>query len=49
MVVVTELSTGWKCKRTDDAAENAWMPVSRVPTTIHLDLMENDKYVTIGL
>jgi len=40
-----ELSTGWKLKESGDSSEDAWMPVSKVPTVVHLDLMENGKYV----
>lgn len=47
--ITTELRSGWKCKQVDDDSENAWLPVSKVPTAIHLDLQENGKYVLILL
>jgi beta-mannosidase len=37
------LTTGWSFKQTDDDSEAAWMPVARVPTNVHLDLMDNKK------
>jgi len=39
------LSEGWYFKQGDDSAKDAWMPVKKVPTNVHLDLMENEKYV----
>ena len=39
------LSEGWTFKQGDDSAEDAWMSVKKVPTNVHLDLMDNDKYV----
>ena len=39
-----ELSTGWMFRRTD--SEEAWLPVAKVPTVVHLDLMDNNKYVS---
>jgi beta-mannosidase len=39
------LSEGWTFKQADDTAKDAWMPVKKVPTNVHLDLMDNDKYV----
>lgn len=38
-----ELSHGWKLKETSDASGEAWIPVSKVPTVVHLDLLENGK------
>ncbi|CAK3978247.1 glycoside hydrolase family 2 [Lecanosticta acicola] len=35
-----ELSNGWEVKATDT---DDWMPVARVPTNIHLDLLHNKK------
>jgi beta-mannosidase len=37
-----ELSTGWEFRRTD--SDEAWLPVAKVPTVVHLDLMDNNKY-----
>lgn len=41
---VQQLSKGWTFKQGDDA-EDSWMPVKSVPTNVHLDLMDNGKYV----
>lgn len=38
------LSKGWTFKQSDDAAKDAWMPVKKVPTNVHLDLMDHNKY-----
>lgn len=38
-----ELSAGWEFRQTDDEF-GEWLPVARVPTNVHLDLMDNDKY-----
>jgi beta-mannosidase len=40
------LTEGWHFKQTDDAAEDAWLSVQRVPTNVHLDLIEHGKYVS---
>lgn len=37
-----ELSSGWEFKRADDAPD-AWLPVQRVPTEVHIDLLDNGK------
>jgi beta-mannosidase len=42
---VRELTDGWTFKQADDTFENAWLPVKRVPTNVHLDLIDNAKYV----
>ncbi|KAH0848256.1 Beta-mannosidase B [Fonsecaea pedrosoi] len=41
--VITELHSGWQCRQSDDTSKNAWLPVSKVPTTTHLVLQENGK------
>ncbi|KAJ9655174.1 hypothetical protein H2201_008865 [Coniosporium apollinis] len=41
-LVFHKLDSGWSFKKTDDASDDAWLPVARVPTNVHLDLMEND-------
>lgn len=38
-----ELSSGWKFKETSDASDKAWLPVKKVPTVVHLDLLDNDR------
>lgn len=39
-MVVKELSSGWQFRQ---LGTEEWMPVKRVPTNVHLDLMENGK------
>ncbi|KAF2461876.1 glycoside hydrolase superfamily [Lineolata rhizophorae] len=41
-----ELGTGWSFRRIDDGTDNEWMPVKKVPTNVHLDLMDNGKHVS---
>jgi beta-mannosidase len=45
---IITLTEGWQFRQTDDTAEDAWMSVKRVPTNVHLDLMEHGKYVSPG-
>jgi hypothetical protein len=40
-MAVHELSKGWRLKQTDT---EEWLPVARVPTNVHLDLIDNKKY-----
>jgi beta-mannosidase len=42
------LTEGWQFRQTDNTAEDAWMSVKRVPTNVHLDLMEHGKYASPG-
>ena len=42
---VDRLSEGWAFKQADDTTKDVWMPVKKVPTNVHLDLMDNGKYV----
>ena len=44
-MVITTLSEGWSFKQTDDVDENSWIPVNRVPSTVHQDLIDNNKCV----
>lgn len=44
-VEVIDLSLGWSFKQTDDIGENAWGPVKKIPSTVHQDLMDNQKCV----
>lgn len=39
-MAVQEVSSGWQLKQTDT---EDWLPVARVPTNVHLDLMDNKK------
>lgn len=38
-----DLDCGWEFKQTDDENENAnaWLPVRRIPSTVHQDLIDN--------
>ncbi len=36
-----ELQDGWSFKQTD-GSENTWYPVQRVPSVVHMDLMNNN-------
>lgn len=38
-----ELSEGWHFKQTDDPNEDAWLSVAKVPTHVHLDLLDHGK------
>jgi len=42
-LVVHRLTDGWSFKQADDEAKDAWMTVKRVPTNVHLDLIEHGK------
>ncbi|KFX95141.1 hypothetical protein V490_04005 [Pseudogymnoascus sp. VKM F-3557] len=37
------LSTGWEFKLTEETTLDSWLPVAKVPTTVHLDLLDNKK------
>jgi beta-mannosidase len=41
------LTEGWKFKQADDEDESGWLGVKRVPTNVHLDLIEHGKYVQL--
>lgn len=36
-----KLTSGWSFKQTDT---DEWLSVARVPTNVHLDLLDHDKY-----
>jgi hypothetical protein len=38
-----KLSTGWAFKQTDNSDPNAWLPVKKIPSTVHQDLIDNKK------
>lgn len=42
------LSTGWEFKLTEETTSESWLPVAKVPTTVHLDLLDNKKYDLIA-
>lgn len=37
------LSSGWEFRQADDDSAEAWLPVQKVPTEVHLDLLANKK------
>lgn len=39
-----DLSTGWTLKETGDISET-WLPVEKVPSQVHIDLLANNVYV----
>jgi len=39
-----ELTKGWTFRETN--SEDPWLPVARVPTNVHIDLIANEKYDT---
>jgi len=41
MFEALKLSSGWNFKQANDNSEDAWMPAKRVPTNVHLDLLDN--------
>ena len=36
------LDEGWMLKENSGDKVKSWIPVSRVPTNVHIDLLEND-------
>ncbi|KAK2038792.1 family 2 glycosyl hydrolase [Colletotrichum somersetense] len=38
-----ELSSGWTFRQQDDASESPWLPVPKVPSQVHIDLLANNK------
>lgn len=40
-----ELKKGWTFKRTDDNDKDAWLHVKQVPSTVHQDLIDNQRSV----
>lgn len=44
-MTVHNLTEGWTLKQADNTGGDAWMPVKKVPTNVHLDLIDNGKYV----
>ena len=41
-----ELPNGWSFKQTDDK-NCEWLPVKKIPSTVHQDLIDNDRYLRI--
>lgn len=39
---IVDLATGWKLKRSDEGGDT-WMTVDKVPTVVHLDLLNNKR------
>lgn len=42
-----ELNTGWSMKQADDISDECWLPVKRVPSQVHIDLIANEKYALL--
>ncbi|KAF2843698.1 glycoside hydrolase family 2 protein [Patellaria atrata CBS 101060] len=40
---VTDLTDGWFFKQKNESSEDAWLSVARVPTNVHLDLLDHEK------
>jgi beta-mannosidase len=40
-LTVHTLESGWQFKETDGKRVETWLPVAKVPTNVHLDLMAN--------
>ncbi|EHY61208.1 hypothetical protein HRR83_000968 [Exophiala dermatitidis] len=38
---VIDLSEGWSFRQKDGVEKNAWLPVKKVPSTVHQDLIDN--------
>ncbi|XXH00713.1 hypothetical protein Hte_007063 [Hypoxylon texense] len=38
-----ELRAGWEFKQTEDPSPDAWLPVAKVPSVVHIDLLDNNK------
>lgn len=43
---VIDLSEGWSFRQKDGVEKNAWLPVKKVPSTVHQDLIDNKLFVT---
>jgi hypothetical protein len=43
---IIDLVTGWKLKRTDEG-DDTWLPVEKVPTVVHLDLLSNKRHADL--
>ncbi|EXJ83022.1 hypothetical protein A1O3_06839 [Capronia epimyces CBS 606.96] len=41
-MTVVDLSSGWSFKQADQVDESSWLPVKKVPSTVHQDLIDND-------
>jgi beta-mannosidase len=48
-IAVHNLEYGWEFKETGGQRVQSWLPVACVPTNVHLDLIQNDMYVFLGL
>lgn len=38
-----ELKTGWSLKQAGDVSNECWIPVKKVPSQVHIDLIANKK------
>jgi beta-mannosidase len=41
----TSLRTGWLLRDADNNTPEAWLPVEKAPSSVHVDLLANGKYV----
>ncbi|KAL4982412.1 glycoside hydrolase superfamily [Aspergillus falconensis] len=41
--ITQELQTGWFMRELEDSDPNSWLPVARVPSQVHIDLLANKK------
>ena len=44
-MAVQDVSKGWQFKQTDS---EEWLPVAKVPTNVHLDLLDNEKWAILA-
>jgi hypothetical protein len=42
---VIELNTGWSFREKTKVNDKPWLPVKSVPSTVHQDLIDNEKFV----
>ena len=47
-LVANDLTSSWSFKQSDDLCHDAWLPVARVPSVVHQDLMDNQRFVDPG-
>jgi len=45
-IIVHKLDHGWSFRQADDD-NHEWLPVTQVPTNLHLDLLKHRKYVNL--
>ena len=40
-----ELNSGWSFRQTDSNEKDDWLPVKKIPSEVHLDLIDNKRYM----